>query len=217
MSFSPVSTFSFFSFTPLRQAVCLLLMVHGSLLPGSEPAIFTPPQAYPASRYEAGWSKKPFNLKTIAPIAAQNSFARDLAIGAHYGAADNPTVVIVNTKTRERILLRRDQPAPGGMRLKSVRLSSTRGECQAEVVFGAEAALLTYDSQYLGQLAASETSRRAAAKPAAAPPGHPPILPRIPLPAAAPSSAFLASRRFSPPQPPASTPARARITPSAAP
>ena len=132
----------------------MLLMVHGSQLPGSEPAIFTPPQAYPASRYAAGWSKKPFTLKTIAPIPAQDSFARDLAIGAHYGAADNPTVVIVNTKTRERILLRRGQPAPGGMRLKSVRLSSTRGECQAE------AALLAYDSHDLGQLAASEASRR---------------------------------------------------------
>lgn len=195
-----------------RHWCCLLLLLN---LPGvilaDDSAVFTPPQAYPASRYEAGWNKNPFTLKTVAPVAAQDSFARDLAIGAHYGAADNPTVVVVNTKTNERILLRKDQPAPGGMRLKSVHLSSTRGECQAEVVFGAEAAVLSYDSHYLAQVSATETSRLAAAKPTAATAKKLLVIPPIPLPgtkpAAAPPAAVVASRQFSPP--PLAAPAEA--------
>lgn len=199
---------------PPRHGLYLLFLL--TLLGVShaeEPAVFTPPQAYPASRYEAGWSKNPFTLKTLAPIAAQDSFARDLAIGAHYGAADNPTVVIVNTKTNERIPLRKDQPAPGGMRLKSVRLSSTRNECQAEVVLGAEAAVLTYDSKYLGQLAATETTRLAAAKPIAATARPPLVIPSIPLPGARPAAAVLTSRQFSPPPQAEPAPARSRFAP----
>jgi hypothetical protein len=166
-----------------RHWYCLLLLLnHPGVIQADEPATFAPPQAYPASRYEAGWSKNPFTLKTVAPIAAQDSFARDLAIGAHYGAADNPTIVVVNTKTNERILLRKDQPAPGGMRLKSVHLSSTRTECRAEVEQGAEAVELTYDLNYLAQVSASQTSRQAAAKPAAGTAKKATVRPPLPLP-----------------------------------
>lgn len=188
-----------------RHWFCLLLLLnHPGVIQADEPAAFAPPQAYPSSRYEAGWSKNPFTLKTVAPIAAQDSFARDLAIGAHYGAADNPTVVVVNTKTNERILLRKDQPAPGGMRLKSVHLSSTRTECRAEVEQGAEAVELTYDLNYLAQVSASQTSRQAAAKPAAGTAKKATVRPPLPLPvtqaAPAPPAAVVASRQFSSPQ-----------------
>ncbi|MCF7789810.1 MAG: hypothetical protein K9N47_27050 [Prosthecobacter sp.] len=204
---------------PSRHAFILLfLLTHLRVIHAAESAVFTPPQAYSASRYEAGWSKNPFTLKTVAQIAAQDSFARDFAIGAHYGAADNPTVVIVNTRTNERIPLRKDQPAPGGMRLTSVRLSSTRAECQAEVLLGAEAAVLTYDSKYIGQLAATETTRLAAAKPTAATSKQNRlIIPPIPLPGTKPAT-VVASRQFSPPPLPApesaaqnSAPARPRF------
>lgn len=164
-------------------ALCLCLAVMlGMPLSAQEPPVFTPPQVYPASRYEAGWSKNPFTLKTTAPVNAQDSFARDLAIGAHYGAADNPTVVIVNTKTSERILLRRDQPAPGGLRLKSVHLGSNRKECQVEVALGSETAVLAYNSSYLSQLAAAETSRMAATKKPASSPATGLQLPNAPAP-----------------------------------
>lgn len=142
--------------------------------------MFTPPQAYPASRYEAGWSKNPFTLKTVAPIAAQDSFARDLAIGAHYGAADNPTIVVVNTKTNERILLRKDKPSPGGIRLQSVQLSSARRECQVQVMCGSVSAVLSYDTNYLGQLAANEASRMASSKNLSAPAANGRRLPPLP-------------------------------------
>jgi len=184
-----------------------------------EPAVFTPPQAYRASRYEAGWGKNPFTLKTVAPIAAQDSFARDFAIGAHYGAADNPTIVIVNTKTNERILLRKDQPAQSGLRLKSFHLSSTRNECQVDVVLGPEAAVLTYDSNYLAQVSATETSRMAAAKPAGKSANRTLVIPSIHLPGPAPSTAVVASRHFSPPpvsEPSSSSPASTSAAPARA-
>ena len=178
MSSAPSSPIFSFKNRPLTQQACLLLLACGRLAYGADPAVFTPPQAYPASRYEAGWSKNPFTLKTVAPIAAQDSFARDLAIGAHYGAADNPTVVIVNTKTHERILLRKDLPAPGGMRLKSVQLSGRRSECQVEVLQGTEAATLSYDATYLSQMAATKS-----------PPASPANGLRLPVPPAAKSPA----------------------------
>lgn len=195
-----------------RYGFCLLLPL--TLLGVSlaqEPAVFTPPQAYPVQRYESGWNKNPFTLKTVAPIVAQMSFAKDLAIGAHYGAVDNPTVVIVNTKTNERTLLRKDQPAANGMRLKSVHFASSRKECQVEVLLGAEAAVLAYDSNYLGQLAASETTRMAAAKTAASPAKKALTLPPLPLSKPAPApSAVITSQPFSPPSASASTPSRLR-------
>jgi hypothetical protein len=170
----------------ILSAFCLLLLAHAGMAQNAEPAVFTPPLAYPAARYEAGWNKNPFTLKTAAPMAAQDSFARDLAIGSHYGAADNPTVVIVNTKTNERFLLRKDLPAPAGMRLKAVHFTSTRSECQVEIVQGTEAAVLKYDAGYLNQFAASEASRMAATKASAAKGVR---LPPLPVPAAKTSSA----------------------------
>ena len=206
---------------PRHGLYFLFLLTHLGVIHAEEPAVFTPPQAYPASRYEAGWSKNPFTLKTVAPIAAQDSFARDLAIGAHYGAADNPTIVVVNTKTKERILLRKDQPAPGGMCLKSFHLSSTRNECQVDVVLGSEAAVLAYDSNYLAQVSATETSRMAVPKPAGKSANKTLVIPPVPLPgtkpAPAPSPAVVASRHFSPPpvsESSSSSPASASAAPA---
>ncbi len=179
----------------------LLLAMHAAApLRAQEPAVFTPPQAYPASRYEAGWSKNPFTLKTAASLLAQDSFARDLAIGAHYGAAESPTVVIVNVRTGERTPLRKDHPSPSGLRLRSVHLTSRRAECRVEVSLGSQVASLSYDAAYLSQLAAAETSRMAAPKPTPAAKG----LPLPPLPSSKhtpqPSSTVKVSS-FEPPLP----------------
>ena len=164
----------------LKRRACLLILLNCPWVAAQagEAAVFTPPQAYPVARYEAGWNKNPFTLKTVTPVSAQGSFAKDLAIGAYYGAADNPTVVVVNTKTNERMLLRKDKPGTGGMSLKSVHLSASRSECQAEIMLGAEAAVITYDANYLGQLAANEASRTTAA-----PAKRPVALPPLPVPA----------------------------------
>ncbi len=190
---------------------CLLLLSHAGRAWCAEPAVFTPPQAYPAERYEAGWSKNPFTLKTTVPMAAQDSFARDLAIGSHYGAAENPTVVIVNTKTHERILLRKDRPAPDGMRLKTVSLTSARNQCQVEVVQGSAEAVIKYDVNYLHQFAASEASRMAATNASAAPGAKGVRLPPLPVPAAQTSSA--SSVKVSSVAPPIPVPSVAPVLP----
>jgi len=197
---------------------CLLFLLgHFGVIQAEEPAVFAPPQAYSAERYQAGWGKNPFTLKTVVPTAAQDSFAKELAIGSHYGATDNPTVVIVNTKTNERILLRKDQPAANGMRLNSIHLAINRSECQVEVLLGAEAAVLKYDVSYLGQLAATEAGR-AATKPAAAPGGKEIRLPPLPVPGPpkvkvsymAPPAPFVPSPATTVPNPVSSLPTRIR-------
>lgn len=169
----------------LRKFLTLLLLLTGPLSTvarAEESAAFTPPRAYPVERYEAGWNKNPFTLKTVAPHAPNGEFAADLAIGAFYGSASNPTVVLVNTKTRERILLRRDQPASTGMTLKSLKLDAPRSECQVEVALGAESAVIKYDANYIAQMAAAETARGGAVNSAAG--VRPPVMP--PMPAKAP-------------------------------
>ncbi len=167
-----------------RHCFCLLFLLaplRGML--AQEHAVFTPPQAYPTARYEADWRRNPFTLKTVVPLAAQDPFAKDMAIGAHYGTAENPTVVVVNTKTHERILLRKDKPAANGMRLKSVHVAITRSECEAEIVLGAQTAVVKYDVAYLGQLTATGAGRAAAPK-GLPPPGTNGVrLPPLSLPA----------------------------------
>lgn len=166
------------SHMPLIKRCIFLLLGHLSMMArAEEPAAFTPPQAYPVDRYEAGWNKNPFTLKTVAPDAPKGQFAADLAIGAYYGAASNPTVVLVNTKTRERILLRRDQPTASGISLKSLKLDAPRSECQVEVTLGAESAVIKYDANYLAQMSAAEPLRGAAATPAGV---RPAVMPPMP-------------------------------------
>ncbi len=186
----------------ITSSLCLFLLAHAGMAWSEEPAVFTPPQAYPAERYETGWNKNPFTLKTVAPMAVQDSFARDLAIGSYYGAADNPTVVVVNTKTHERILLRKDKPAPDGMRLKEVHLTSTRSQCQVEVVQGTAVAVLTYNPEFLNQYAASEASRAAATKASTAPAAKGVRLPPLPVPPAkTPSASPVRVSNLEPPVP----------------
>ena len=142
----------------LPRCCVFLLLVTGlvsTMTRAEEPAVFTPPQAYPMERYEAGWNKNPFTLKTVPAEAPHGQFAADLTIGAYYGSASNPTVVLVNTKTRARIPLQKGQPGPQGMTLKSMKLNAPRSECQVEVTLGAESAVIKYDTAFLAQLSAS--------------------------------------------------------------
>ena len=124
--------------------------------------VFTPPRQYPADRYEAGWNKNPFTLKSAPPLLETASFAKDFVIGAYYGDATDPTVVLVNTKTQERIRLKKNQVAANGMTLGIVKLGGGRKEIYAEVKLGPETAQIHYDSGYLRQLAASESTRAVA-------------------------------------------------------
>ena len=147
----------------MRSSLIILFIATAAALSaqeaGTPPENFTPPKAYPVSRYEAGWSKNPFTLKTAPAVVASVSFAKDLAIAGISGDTGNPTVTIVNTKTHERFRLKLGQPGDNGMLLRDVKRAATRKDSFAEVVLGGETSKLTYDNSYLTQVASSSAAR----------------------------------------------------------
>lgn len=140
----------------------LLLMV-GTTCAQQDAAAFQPPVSYEAERYKAGWNKNPFTLKTAHQVLETVSFARDLAIGTYFGDYADPTIIIVNTKTNERIRLKQDQPSATGMKLGKVTLGGSRKDLRVEVTLGAETAVIRYDDNYVKQLAAAEMTKTPAA------------------------------------------------------
>jgi len=132
----------------------LLLAPAGTM--AQQPGVFQPPKAYDVGRYEAGWDKNPFTLKTVAAPAAVNAnFASGLAIGSYYGAMEDPTVVLVNVKTHQRFRLKKGQSTDAGMTLAAVNLSFTRREAYVEVKLGDQTARVKFDEGYLRQVAAA--------------------------------------------------------------
>lgn len=168
----------------MKLACFILFMIScTSLLAQEGGSVFVPPQAYPASRYEAGWNKNPFTLKTAPVVAASASFAADLAIGAYYGDAENPTVVVVNTKTGERTRLKKDKPAANGMQLNELTIGGgNRKDVSADVSLGKETAKLQFNDGYLKQMAAAEAPKtpQPQGQPAHQQPGGAPG--RVPVP-----------------------------------
>ncbi len=164
----------------------VLLIIFVLLSPGAgcaeSDAVFTAPTSYPVERYEAGWNKNPFTLKTATIALEAASFAKELVIGSYYGDASNPTVVLINTKTQERIRLKKAQPASNGMKLESVKLGGARKEIFAEVTLGSETSKIHFDDSYLKQMAAAEAAKTPPGQPRSPtlptngqpPPGQPP-------------------------------------------
>lgn len=141
----------------MKCLVSMTVIVCFCCIAGAEDAeLFTAPRGYPVGRYEAGWSKNPFTLKT-APVVENAQFAKDLAIGAYYGDTANPTIVIVNTKTNERIRLKKGQPAPNGMKLDKVQFGSGRKDLVVDVTLGSETSEIRYNDGYVKQMASAET------------------------------------------------------------
>ncbi|MFZ2276551.1 MAG: hypothetical protein WAW39_02085 [Prosthecobacter sp.] len=141
-----------------RLMILLLLMAFRAYAQ-QEALIFQPPVPHGVQRYEAGWNKNPFTLKTVAPVAEQASFAADLTIGTYFGDSADPTIIIVNTKTNERTSLRQGQPASNGMKLSSVKLGASRKDLVAQVTLGTETAAIRYNDSYVKQMAAAETTK----------------------------------------------------------
>jgi hypothetical protein len=136
----------------LASLVGLISILLGVRLSAQEP--FVAPRAYPLERYEAQWSKNPFTLKTAPVALARVSFAEDLAIGSYYGAKENPTVVIVNVKTKKRWPLKKGQTAENGMMLTDVSITSSRRDTMARVKLNAETAELRFDDSFTKEMAA---------------------------------------------------------------
>ena len=174
--------------------LALLCPVPGGVAHAEEPGAFVAPKAYPIERYEAGWNKNPFTLKTAPVVAEHDSFAKDLAIGAYYGDAKDPTVVVVNIKTGERIRLKKMQPAANGMQLKNMTLGTSRKEIVAEVTLGAQTSEVRFNDDYLKQIAGAASARTQPGQPSGVPgqqrPGAVPTgqQPKVPVPGTAQST-----------------------------
>jgi hypothetical protein len=139
---------------PLLAVAFGLLATSVPLLSAQE--LFEPPVPYSSSRYQARWQadQNPFNRETAPTVIDRKSFAEDLAIASYFGSKDNPTLVIVNTKTRDRVSLRKGVAAGNGITLESISLAPVRSQVTAEVSLGGEKATLKYDDSYLRQMAA---------------------------------------------------------------
>lgn len=124
-------------------------------------APFIAPEAHPITRYEAGWKKNPFTLKTAPPAVEKVSFAKDLALAGWRQAGDDNIVILVNTKTKEYTRLKNDEPGPGGMKVKSAHLEDRRADTFVELELKDEKALVRYDETFLKGMA---TVQLAAAK-----------------------------------------------------
>ncbi|RBP39036.1 hypothetical protein DES53_11060 [Roseimicrobium gellanilyticum] len=136
---------------PTMFAALATLALMGVLQLQAQELVFTPPQQQPIERYETSWQKNPFILKTAPVVEAAQSFAQDLAIASMYQLGVEATVVVVNTKTRERTILRGNQPAPTGLRVKLASIKDSQKDSSAVVEMGGKEATLRYDTTYLKQ------------------------------------------------------------------
>jgi len=124
-----------------------------------ESMVFTAPQVYPVDRYENGWSKNPFTLKTAPVVVESASFAKDLAIVGISGDTANPTVTVANIKTHQRYRLKLGEPGENGMLLSDVKRAASRKDSVVEITLGTETSKIHYDNSYLKQLAATSTAK----------------------------------------------------------
>lgn len=136
-----------------------LALLHGIALTvicsrASADDAFTPPRAYPAARYEAGWNKNPFTLKTAPVAVQQRSFAENLVIASYYGPKDNPTVVIADKTTRTRTSLRLNQPGDNGMELKAISIQPARKDTVATIAMAGQTAAVHFDNSFITQMVA---------------------------------------------------------------
>lgn len=114
---------------------------------------FTPPQGYSQERYEEGWKRNPFTLRTAPVAVTRDSFAKDLVLHNSYSIGDKRTVILANTKTRERIRLTSDTAAPDGMVLKSYNQGGSRKEAFVVLEHRGETATVRYDDNFIKQMA----------------------------------------------------------------
>ncbi len=189
-----------------RFVIMLGWLACGAALAQQQAAAFMPPAAYPVERYEAGWGKNPFTLKTAPVVMTAVSFAKDLALTSIAGDTTNPTVTIVNTKTHERFRLKVGQPAENGMQIAEVKRAESRRDSVVTVTLGSETSELHYDSSYLKQMAAGASAKMQQGAPQVQ---QPPGLQRLP-PAGQPSVRLPAMRV--PPQKPVANNATASPT-----
>lgn len=139
----------------ISSILLTFLAVHG----GVSSAPFVEPKAHPISRYEAGWEKNPFTLKTAPVAIAPVSFAKDLALAGWRQAGDDIIVTLVNTKTREYTRLRNNDPGPDGTKVKTAHLEDRRADTFVELERNNETpATVRFDEGFLRQMGAQSAA-----------------------------------------------------------
>jgi hypothetical protein len=108
------------------------------------------PKAFPASRYEASWSKNPFLLKTAPVTQPTVSFAQDWVLSSMYNYSGRITVRLMNRQTGEYKTIRSDD-AGGEFTLVKANIARSTKESSVEIKRGTEVATLTYDDQMLAR------------------------------------------------------------------
>jgi len=147
-----------------RTMKCLfMVLLLAELSAKSEtPLSFSPPHPYSLSRYVASWEKNPFTLKTTPANEQRASFAEHLVIASVYGNLVDPTVVLANVKTHERIRLQTSRTSGSGIQLVRLhRGNGRRDDMLAIVSMGAETSEIRYGTDYLKQVSASGTAQPA--------------------------------------------------------
>jgi len=164
----------------------LLLFFLGILGGEAFAEAFVPPQAYSIDRYEAGWQKNPFTLKTALPTPTRDSFAKDLVLGSVSKIDGSTSVVLINAKTRARIHLDDAKASPSGIQVTSVHFAEKRKDISVELAMGGDTATVRYDDAVLIQLASAGNAKKTGPAnppiPGAGHPGAPPINQPPPLP-----------------------------------
>ncbi|MEI6536382.1 MAG: hypothetical protein WCN98_13630, partial [Verrucomicrobiaceae bacterium] len=133
-------------------------MVYAALCGAAIAEEFVPPKPYASSRYETGWQKNPFTLKTTPVAIQKTSFASDLTLAGVRQSEDDTTVILANTKTREYTRLKNAEPASNGMKVKSVHLQGKRSDTYVELENGGEIAVVHYDEHFLSIMAGQTSS-----------------------------------------------------------
>jgi hypothetical protein len=120
---------------------------------------FVPPQPYAKDRYESGWLKNPFTLKTAPVVEEKKSFAKDLVLHNVFRVMNEVTVVLANTKTKELFRLKSSEPASNGMKIRSVMIQDLKKDSYVEVELNGESAVLRHDDSFRKQMMAGNSAR----------------------------------------------------------
>ncbi|QIF05916.1 hypothetical protein [Roseimicrobium sp. ORNL1] len=121
---------------------------------------FVVPERYSQDRYEAGWMKNPFTLKTAPVIAEKKSFAKDLVLHNIAGLeGGDALVVLANTKTKEMYRLKKSEPASNGMKIRYAVIKDARRDSYVEVELNGEFAVLRHDDAFRKQMLAGNSAR----------------------------------------------------------
>jgi hypothetical protein len=120
---------------------------------------FVVPERYPQDRYENGWMKNPFTLKTAPVVAEKKSFAKDLVLHNILQVGNDVTAVLANAKTKEFFRVKSSEPASNGMKIRTHKIGDLRKDSYVEVELNGEFAVLRPDDAFRKQMLAGNSAR----------------------------------------------------------